>query len=118
MLFLKEFLISIVLCLIIYYLWTKRWQFYYGSKLPGSFEIPLIGTSYILLDGPQKLYTNSLNIVKKQPPLYRTWQGPFLYVVTSRPQDIEILLPKFLEKGSLYNFMEGYFQTSSLTAPS
>lgn len=45
-----------------------------------------------------------LNIVRSQPPFFKLWLGPELVVVSSRPQDLEIILNKCFEKGKIIKF--------------
>ena len=58
----------------------------------------------------KKLFTDYPSIVK-------IWLGPELYVSTTEPEYIKLVLTRFLDKGNYYHLMTGYFQRALAAAP-
>ncbi|KAJ3660056.1 hypothetical protein Zmor_011711 [Zophobas morio] len=104
----KLSLILLCLLLVVVYFWKKRWLYYYSSILPGPFSLPFLGTVRVAFAGQKNIFPLFENLVKTCPLVWRVWIGNQLYVVTSRPNDIDKLLNNFLSKENilLYDFNE------------
>lgn len=57
-----------------------------------------------------------LNIARTQPPVFKIWLGPILFVLTSRPQDLKIILTKCLDRGFIPKFANILVGDGILTA--
>lgn len=57
-----------------------------------------------------------MDVTKTQPAIYKTWIGPALYIITSRPRDLDIILSKCLDRGSIIKFYNPAFGDGLLTA--
>ncbi|XP_063917183.1 cytochrome P450 4C1-like [Zophobas morio] len=86
-------------------------------KIPGPFNFPIIGAAYLLLGGRKECLNVMLKLTTQYPPIFKMWIGPDLYVSTTRPEDIEVILPNVLNKGEIYDLAKDYFNGSLLIAP-
>ncbi|KAJ3653502.1 hypothetical protein Zmor_012751 [Zophobas morio] len=114
-------LIYILSTLLVYFVfsyhWKRRWLYYYAMKIPGPFNFPIIGPTHLLLGGSKELMNNLLYLTTKYPPLFKIWIQQELYVSTTRPEDVKIILSNELDKGEFYKISKDYFKESLLIAP-
>ncbi|KAJ3655449.1 hypothetical protein Zmor_014580 [Zophobas morio] len=104
--------------LLMKYLWSRRWVYYYTWKIAGPVSFPIIGSTHLLLregyDGFLKTFTS---VCKTQPAVFKLWLGGHLLIVTSQPEDIEIFLTKYLKKGTFYEFGKELMGDSLINLP-
>ncbi|XP_063906177.1 cytochrome P450 4C1-like [Zophobas morio] len=93
--------VTLALCYFILFTWKRRRLYYCSLKLPGPFGLPLLGSAHMMRGGPADGY-NVLVRVAQYAPVTRAWFGPFLFVVITRPEDMDILLSRYLDKSMFY----------------
>ncbi|KAJ3652359.1 hypothetical protein Zmor_018333 [Zophobas morio] len=99
------------------YHWRRRWLYYYSSKIPGPFPVPLVGNINLVTGGAFEIHKFLRNLFTDYPNIVKTWVGPYLYVSTTEPEYIKLILTRFLDKGNYYHLMTGYFRRSLAAAP-
>lgn len=58
-----------------------------------------------------------LRLYDKYQTVFKIWLGPDLYVSTTQPHHLKIILTSFLDKGNFYHLMSEYFQRALAAAP-
>lgn len=58
-----------------------------------------------------------IELIKSQPPIFKFWLGNELLVVTTRPEDIEIVLSNCFERPKYYNYSLKLFGNGILLLP-
>lgn len=56
-------------------------------------------------------------LVESQPPIFKLWLGKDLLVVTSRPEDVELVLTNCFGKPKFYSYAFKLFRDGLLIAP-
>ncbi|XP_063924656.1 cytochrome P450 4C1-like [Zophobas morio] len=102
---------------ILIYNWRRRWLYYYSSKIPGPFPLPLLGNVSLITGGAYEIHTFLKKLFTDYPSIVKIWLGPELYVSTTEPEYIKLVLTRFLDKGNYYHLMTGYFQRALAAAP-
>ncbi|XP_063923982.1 cytochrome P450 4C1-like isoform X1 [Zophobas morio] len=102
---------------VLIYNWRRRWLYYYASKIPGPFALPLLGSFHLVSEGPHGVHKFLKNLFTDYPSTLKVWLGPELYVSTTEPEYLKLLLTRFLDKGNFYHLMTGYFQRALAAAP-
>ncbi|KYB27141.1 Cytochrome P450 4c3-like Protein [Tribolium castaneum] len=110
-------LFIIVLYFLLKYNWSRRWLYYYGSKIDGPFAWPIIGSAHHFIGGQKVFYKKMTQIFETYPTLSKFWLGKDLIVITSRPEDVEIVLNSCFEKPKFYKYAYKLFRTGLLIAP-
>ncbi|XP_037033787.1 cytochrome P450 4C1-like [Bradysia coprophila] len=108
-----------VFCLVLFkyieWLWSRRELYRLSWHLPGPIAFPLMG-NFLNLYNPQNNLKTLLRLSFEFGTLLRFWIGTKLYVVTSEPSDMEVLLhhPNCIDKDDSYRFLEESFVTVGL----
>nr|XP_015836193.1 PREDICTED: uncharacterized protein LOC662514 [Tribolium castaneum] len=108
---------ALALVFIIKYNWSRRWLYYYGSKISGPFAWPIIGSAHHFIGGQKVFYKNMIKLFETQPPIFKFWLGKDLIVVTSRPEDVETVLSNCFGKPKFYDYSYKLFRDGLLIAP-
>ncbi|XP_012269784.2 cytochrome P450 4C1-like [Athalia rosae] len=96
----------------------KRFKFLkLAAKLPGPPALPLIGNALYFACGSDEMLHRIVNLSKSYDTPGRFWLGPKLYVVITKPGDIEVILgsAKATHKDSVYRFMEPFIGQGLVT---
>ncbi|XP_044261197.1 cytochrome P450 4c3-like [Tribolium madens] len=110
-------LLIVILYFIIKYNWSRRWLYYYGSKMDGPFAWPIIGSAHKFIGGQEVFYKKVTDHLEKYPSIFKFWLGKDLIVVTSRPEDVEIILNCCLEKPKFYAYGKKLLRNCLFIAP-
>ncbi|CAH1380096.1 unnamed protein product [Tenebrio molitor] len=107
---------TLVLIFFLTYNWSRRWLYYYGSKIKGPFAWPIIGSTYLFVGGYKDSYTILTKLINSQPSIFKLWMGTKLVILTTQPTHAEVILKTcFNRLGTKH--MEELFQTGLLTSP-
>nr|XP_015836253.1 PREDICTED: cytochrome P450 4C1 [Tribolium castaneum] len=110
--------LTLFLAFIIKYNWDRRWLYYYGSKIDGPLGWPIFGSAHYLMGGHKVFYKNVNMLLKSYPSeVAKIWVGPTLLVSITKPEDVEIVLNKCLERPKFYEFGKEIVGSGILTAP-
>lgn len=63
------------------------------------------------------VFTNLKNLFETYPGIAKLWIGPHLYVIDSRPEDMNILLNGCLGKAGLYDVLAFALKDGLVTGP-
>jgi cytochrome P450 family 4 len=114
-------LATIILYAIAYYVYhhlgKTRKMLYYADKLDGPRGLPLIGSAFYLLGSNTTVAKNAIYLIKKFKSPWKLWLGTGLYVVVTRPEDVEIVLNQALSKARNYKFTKPILEEGLFTAP-
>ncbi|RZC35055.1 cytochrome P450 4C1, partial [Asbolus verrucosus] len=106
----------IVFCGVSY--WRRRRTFYfYASKFNGPASLPLIGSALYLTGGNERIISNIVFLMKKYKSPWKFWVGRSLYIVLTKPEDIEIVFNQALEKPRAYKLTEPVLKEGLFTGP-
>ncbi|XP_044261131.1 cytochrome P450 4C1-like isoform X1 [Tribolium madens] len=108
---------ALALLFLIKYNWSRRWLYYYGSKINGPFAWPIIGSAHHFIGGQKVFYKNMIKLFETQPSIFKFWLGKDLIVVTSRPEDVETVLSNCFGKPKFYDYSYKLFRDGLLIAP-
>ncbi|XP_044261138.1 cytochrome P450 4C1-like [Tribolium madens] len=110
---------ALALFFIIKYNWSRRWLYYYGSKIDGPFGWPIIGSAHYFIGGQKVFYKRMIQVFGTRPSIFKFWLGKDLLVVTSKPEDVEIVLnnSSCFGKPKFYDFAFKLFRNGLLIAP-
>ncbi|XP_048505977.1 cytochrome P450 4C1-like [Athalia rosae] len=89
----------------------KRFKFLkLAAKLPGPPALPLIGNALYFACGSDEILHRIVDLCKTYDSPTRFWLGPKLYVIITKPGDIEVILgsAKATHKDDVYRFMEPF----------
>ncbi|XP_030370367.1 probable cytochrome P450 313a4 [Scaptodrosophila lebanonensis] len=102
-----SFWITILLCLWIYLLWTRRKFYLLTLKFPGPFGYPIIGMAHKLLHREDVLSEFGYYIKQYGPTLF-SWLGPIPFLIVSDPQLTQDILtsPHCVNKGLIYKAVD------------
>ncbi|XP_063914644.1 cytochrome P450 4C1-like [Zophobas morio] len=104
-----------VLFIIIVVLWKKRWLLYHSWKIPGPFAVPLVGSAFLLSATKDNFFDLIYRNLDSWKPVTKFWVGAELYIVTTRPTDVEKILTNCLTKSPFYDNLGGVIKDSLLT---
>ncbi|XP_012269785.2 cytochrome P450 4C1-like [Athalia rosae] len=78
-----------------------------AAKLPGPPALPLIGNALHVACSSNEVLHRIVNLCKSYDSPYRFWLGPKLYVVVTKPSDIEVILTsnKAAYKDDVYRYL-------------
>ncbi|XP_075144816.1 cytochrome P450 313b1 [Haematobia irritans] len=118
MLFISSFLVSVLVLIVAYYLWTQRKFFKLCADLPGP-GLPLIGMALEMLQ-PENFLQNLDDVRKQYQTPCATWMGHLCMLYVNEPETMEIIFnsPHCTNKGEFYRFLsdaigDGLFTSSS-----
>ncbi|XP_044261300.1 cytochrome P450 4C1-like isoform X2 [Tribolium madens] len=110
-------LFIIIMYFIIKYNWSRRWLYYYGSKIDGPFGWPVIGSAHYFIGGQKVFFKTLTKLLEPYPSVAKFWFGNNLIVSVSQPEDVEIILNNCLKKPIIYNFALSFLGNGLLTSP-
>nr|XP_015836192.1 PREDICTED: uncharacterized protein LOC103313316 [Tribolium castaneum] len=110
-------LFSTLIAFLLLNAWHKRRLLYYASKINGPFSWPIIGSAHYFIGGQKVFYKKITQLLETQPEIFKIWLGGQLVVVTSRPEDVEVIVNKFFEKGPIVEYSKKFLGNSLLRAP-
>jgi cytochrome P450 family 4 len=108
---------TLVLIFFLTYNWSRRWLYYYGSKIKGPFAWPIIGSTYLFIGGYKDSYKILTNLIDSQPPIFKLWMGIKLVILTTQPTHAEVILKTCFNRLGTIKHMEELFQTGLFTSP-
>ncbi|XP_054262081.1 cytochrome P450 4C1-like [Macrosteles quadrilineatus] len=99
--------------------WKRRRLEKLGSQLPGPPALPIIGNGLEFVGDPEDVMNKVVTLTRKFESPFRIWIGPILFVVISKPDDLQIVLnsSKTLAKDPLYRFFRNTVGTGLFSAP-
>ncbi|KAJ6635617.1 putative cytochrome P450 [Pseudolycoriella hygida] len=107
--------IGLGLFALLQWIWTRRNLYYLSWQLPGPLAFPFVGNFFQLINYHENLKA-LLKYSSKYGTLFRFWIGTKLYVITTEPSDMEVILhhPNCIDKDDSYKFFEEGFGTIGL----
>ncbi|XP_044732091.1 cytochrome P450 4C1-like [Chrysoperla carnea] len=88
-----------------------------AKQVPGPWGLPFLGMWYTVIDGPKGFLRLTSNLVKKYGNICRAWMGYSLYLVVSKPEDIEAILTNSVEKDYYLKFTSIFAGDGLFIAP-
>ncbi|XP_015518466.2 cytochrome P450 4C1-like [Neodiprion lecontei] len=81
-----------------------------GLKLRGPPALPFIGNALQFACSPEEILDRIVDLCKHYDSPFRFWLGPKLFVILTKPCDIEVILgsPKAAYKGLVYRFFQPF----------
>ncbi|XP_063697224.1 cytochrome P450 4C1-like [Culicoides brevitarsis] len=98
----------------------KRRHLYYASwQLDGPLALPFIGNLFVFLNGRDRVFESTKQMLETYKAPQRFWIGPFLVVYLTEPDDLKIILnhPNALPKPFIYSITDAWLGEGLLTAP-
>ncbi|XP_063914421.1 cytochrome P450 4C1-like isoform X2 [Zophobas morio] len=99
------------------FLWKKRWLLYHSWKIPGPFAVPLVGTIFLLSATKSNFFELTCQVLNFYRPVTKFWVGSQLYIISTRPTDVEKILTNCLNKSPFYNTIHDEAKNTLLTSP-
>ncbi|XP_058823449.1 cytochrome P450 4C1-like [Topomyia yanbarensis] len=101
-------LITVVVLTYYYYFRRSRKRFYeLAAKLPGPFDLPLIGSIHVgFRRGPTEIFDYLLQYLHTVPTPMRAWLGPFLFIFIDQPEHLAVVMNSqdCLKRSYVYQF--------------
>ncbi|XP_063914426.1 cytochrome P450 4C1-like isoform X1 [Zophobas morio] len=97
-------------------LWKKRWLLYHAWKIPGPFSVPLVGSVVLLSATKDNFFELVCRNLDSYRPVTKAWAGSQLYIVTTRPADVEKILTNCLNKSPFYDNFNDAMKDTLLTS--
>ncbi|XP_055851883.1 probable cytochrome P450 313b1 [Episyrphus balteatus] len=112
-------LLSVILILWIYFLWSRRQYYIVAWKLPGPIGLPFLGVG-LNMTNPEKFLSYLTTITNNYSSPCISWMGSKCFLYAADPETIETVFnsPNCTNKGDFYRFMaasigDGLFTSSS-----
>ncbi|GAB0095727.1 Cytochrome P450 [Sergentomyia squamirostris] len=109
------------LVLILHHFWTNRKLYELSWKLPGPLWVPLIGNTYNIIGRTHEGLLDLLDyFINAYPgPIRRYWFATKLFILISKPNDIQTVLnaPECLNRAYVYKYMDSITGNGLLSLP-
>ncbi|KAG6443278.1 hypothetical protein O3G_MSEX002762 [Manduca sexta] len=116
-------ILSVFFGISLYYMYfrhTRKQLYAFSDSLPSAGSLPVLGHSHWFLGGPERLLKNIKQLCETLHEIgdvTKIWIGPSLYIVTFKPDDIQIILENCLEKDYSYKFLQTWLGNGLFVAP-
>ncbi|XP_055541944.1 probable cytochrome P450 313a4 [Wyeomyia smithii] len=99
---------TIVLITVYYqYRWSRRRLYELAFKLPGPFDLPIIGSIHLgFRRGPTEILNYLIQFLHTVKTPMRAWVGPFLFVAVDQPEHLAVVMnsPHCVKRSYVYKF--------------
>ncbi|KAJ8976117.1 hypothetical protein NQ317_019382 [Molorchus minor] len=103
-------LVTFVVFLCAWYIWTRRKFYMLSVSLPGPFALPFVGNGLSVLCKSEELLSRILALTEPYSSPMRLWLGPQLVVVVHDPDQLQTIMlsSKMTTKSFVYRYLEPF----------